>query len=47
VSFTFGVYDVFTHAATGSLYAACMAYLLSRLGWVDPSRLAAMPLSLC
>jgi hypothetical protein len=34
-----GVFDVFTYAAPGSLYLALMAYIATRLGWVDPLRL--------
>ena len=34
MSFTFGVFDVFTYAATGSLYVSCLAYALDRLGWI-------------
>lgn len=35
MSFSLGVFDVFTYAATGSLYVACLAYVLDRLALVD------------
>jgi hypothetical protein len=39
MSITLGVYDVFGYAAPGSLYLALLAWIGTRLGWLDPVQL--------
>jgi hypothetical protein len=39
MSITLGAYDVFGYAAPGSLYLALLAYIGTRLGWLDPLQL--------
>jgi len=39
MSFTLGVFDLFTYAAPGSLYLALITYIAARLGWLDPSQI--------
>jgi hypothetical protein len=42
MSFALGVFDVFTYAATGSLYVACLIYILNRTGWLPFGELMAV-----
>lgn len=42
MSFALGVFDVFTYAATGSLYVSSLVYILNRMGWVPFNQLVAV-----
>jgi hypothetical protein len=43
VSIQLGLFDVFTYTIPGSLYLALIAYVTSRLGWIDIASLKTAP----